>query len=454
MPTRQPDSMYLHSNFSLPTDEPREYASPVSISGFRVDTNNEIGCTTMLDPIREQVDLKDTAMLHNADKKQKAALQLFGSEQQMSVLQELSNLLYARGRLQELGCTFTQIGELTTYGHPASLEEWDNMLLLGPTYDEQWTLFFMPSQTSRIDQDVDMWPDLRTLRKVLINENVAFGFRHRRLTRGDGTEKLIRLCAVYDDLHKLWSPMTTHVPTPVNDWGRHGLDGFFEDSACFVSDDHDQMDHKSELTHMESSSVQLGTKSQSSPPRNLGWRFSDDIDEATAARYADFTDDDRYADIEADLEVAMAAPYPVVDDQVLRCQSPVQSHRSNDLVSLPTLSSLFQRTNLSKLWHSPSPRQVSCVTFQASPLEQAIRTQDINTPIISFRNKQMNNTLNDDVNPDANINTTTNPRSNTDGDLKTKPTKNKTLRGWWRGVFGKNQKTAPRPSVDLMGGWW
>jgi hypothetical protein len=93
--------------------------------------------------------------------------------------------------------------------------------------------------------------------------------------------------------------MTTRVPTPVKDCGRHGLDVLFDNSACFVDDDHDQMNYKSELTHKESSSLQLGTKSRSSPPRNLGWRFSDDIDVATAARYSDSTHDDLNADMEA-----------------------------------------------------------------------------------------------------------------------------------------------------------
>jgi hypothetical protein len=175
----------------------------------------------------------------------RAELQLFGSETQMSKLQDLSNLMFTRGRLQELGCTFSEVGKLLTYGDPSSLKEWDRLLRLGPIYDEQWALFF-PAPLGQQDNDTaDMWSDLRTLKRVLANDGVAFGGRHRRLTRGDRSGKLLRLCAAYDDLYKLWSASVTErgskrAMTSVDERQENGSNGSFGDSRSSMNKRHGQ----------------------------------------------------------------------------------------------------------------------------------------------------------------------------------------------------------------------
>jgi hypothetical protein len=199
----------------------------------------------MNDLINDKVSPSNTHVLNNTDEEQKSEIQLFGSENQMSKLQGLSNLLYTRGRLQELGCTFNELGKLLTYGDPSSLKEWDQLLRLGPIYDEQWAVFFAASLDPQNNSIDNMWPDLRTLKRVLANEGVIFGRQHRRLTRGDQSNKLLRLCAAYDDLFKLWFTMAKegtsyHVTTTIDECEEDDSNESIDDSGCFMDECHER----------------------------------------------------------------------------------------------------------------------------------------------------------------------------------------------------------------------
>jgi hypothetical protein len=59
------------------------------------------------------------------------------SIERTAILRELSDILNLRGRLQQMGATFSQDGELQTYGNPSSPNAFEQMLKLGPMYEEQ-----------------------------------------------------------------------------------------------------------------------------------------------------------------------------------------------------------------------------------------------------------------------------------------------------------------------------
>jgi hypothetical protein len=257
----------------------------------------------------------------------------------MTTLQDLSNLLYTRGRLQELGCTFDTMGELLTYGYPMTLKENEQLLRLGPIYDEQWSFFFSSAHTIRSDGDTVMWADIRTPKRVLINESVNFDPSHLRLTHGDGSAKLIRPCAAYDDLHKLWSSeKPTHVLTPIVEQEENASDGF-DDSGCFL-DDEDGLAgvSASDLgsTQRKSETAQYDERwrnSRGSLPRNIGWRFSDDLDGGAVARSRDSMSDDSYDEMEDSPHIAVEVPPPVAEDDMI--QAPSSFHLESPQQVLP-----------------------------------------------------------------------------------------------------------------------
>ncbi|CAN9259080.1 unnamed protein product [Alternaria alternata] len=63
--------------------------------------------------------------------------------QRKTILEELSEILHLRGRLQQMGATFSDKGEMLTYGNPFSPKEFEAMIRLGPLYDDQWKSFFI-----------------------------------------------------------------------------------------------------------------------------------------------------------------------------------------------------------------------------------------------------------------------------------------------------------------------
>jgi hypothetical protein len=374
----------------------------------------------------------------------RAELQLFGSETQMSKLQDLSNLMFTRGRLQELGCTFSEVGKLLTYGDPSSLKEWDRLLRLGPIYDEQWALFF-PAPLGQQDNDTaDMWSDLRTLKRVLANDGVAFGGRHRRLTRGDRSGKLLRLCAAYDDLYKLWSASVTErgskrAMTSVDERQENGSNGSFGDSRSSMNKRHGQaqafpgasvgkhpkqgntISGTSKISKDEPKPTQHPTRPQSEVPRNLGWRFSDDFDPATAARNRDSMDHDTYYDIEEKFQLANSVPLVIVEAaNSPRTPPPVQSHQLRPAIGLR---------------HGPSP------------------LQNVTTQSMILCDELLANPRGDNLEVDANIMAAIGTIPYTEV-VETKPTQKKSIKGWLRGVFHKSPKKERRAAVQPKAAWW
>jgi hypothetical protein len=388
----------------------------------------------------------------STDIEQKAELQSFGSEKHMTTLQDLNNLLYTRRSLQDLGCTFDTRGELLTYGYPMTLKENEQLLRLGPIYDEQWSSFFSSAHTIRSDGDAVMWADIRTLKRVLINEGVDFDLSHLRLTHGDGSAKLIRLCAAYADLHKLWSSeKPTHVLTAIVEQEEDASDGF-DDSGCFLDDEDGHAGASASdlgCTQRESETTQYDERwrnSRGSLPRNIGWRFSDDLDGGAVARSRDSMSDDSYDEMEDGPHVAVEVPPSVTEDDMTQAPSSFHPESPQHVLPLNGGEKTPQPVNHNRLRRGPSPLQVSCEYSHQKPAERLTDAQ--NVPNLSMAYAEQPMTI---------VHDSTSTRS--DVDLKahatkdTTPSRKKGFRGWCRGVFGRTEGRASR-SIAPTGGWW
>ena len=206
----------------------------------------------------------------------------FVPAQRTAILDELSDILHLRGRLQQMGASFSGSGELLTYGNPPSPTDFEAMLKLGPMYEEQWNTFFVEGYVPKRDSSDEngtghMWSDLRTLKKILQNEGVVFGREHQRYSFGDSSTKLRRLCCAYDELRMDWlEMMRTRLPVNDNaslvtvvDDTADGDSGFIEESPPREHDfEPGQLCIKSHPSVLQVRS--------SGVVRNIGWRFSDD----------------------------------------------------------------------------------------------------------------------------------------------------------------------------------
>jgi hypothetical protein len=210
--------------------------------------------------------------------------------QRTAILDDLSDILYLRGHLQQMGASFSSSGELLTYGNPPSPTDFEDMLKLGPMYEEQWATFFVegyvPHSSGSEDGDGYLWSDFRTLKKMLSNEGVVFGREHQRYSFGDSSTKLRRLCCAYDKLRMEWLEcMRTSLPVHDDaDLARvvdgdeqvvEGDSGFVDGSSPrrqeyeYIQLDPDQpyIAGRPPIIKVRSSGV----------VRNIGWRFSDDL---------------------------------------------------------------------------------------------------------------------------------------------------------------------------------
>jgi hypothetical protein len=205
--------------------------------------------------------------------------------QRKTILEELSEILHLRGHLQQMGATFSDQGEMLTYGNPSSPKEFEAMIRLGPLYDDQWNSFFIetyePSDSG--GKNAQLWAGLRTLKKLLQNEGVVFGRQHQRYSFGDSSTRLRRLCCAYDELRNEWLVMLRTSLPAQNDAQLSTLLG--EESSS-ESDSKSSDDDNQRLN----ATVILGTEAprdvtsrpvirhhrRSSVPHNIGWRFSDD----------------------------------------------------------------------------------------------------------------------------------------------------------------------------------
>ncbi|KAJ4989007.1 hypothetical protein SVAN01_05445 [Stagonosporopsis vannaccii] len=112
------------------------------------------------------------------------------------ILYDLNRILRLRGRLQELGCSFTPEGELLTYGNPLGNAELHQMLHLGSKYDQLWKIFFKGIYGNSIEDN--LWPELHTLKRALKNKGVQFDRYHKRLNYSTSYQELVRLSFHYD----------------------------------------------------------------------------------------------------------------------------------------------------------------------------------------------------------------------------------------------------------------
>ncbi|KAF2024599.1 hypothetical protein EK21DRAFT_104565 [Setomelanomma holmii] len=388
----------------------------------------------------EKVGAPPTTPLHNAKKKQKAEMQRFINPKPAPKLDDLSNLLFTRGRLQELGSTFTELGELITYGNPESRTDFDHMMRLGPIYDEQWEMFFVDPQAQQVQDDPQMWPDLRTLKRVLRNEGVVFGFDHRRLTHGNASEKLMRLCTVYDDLRKMWSAMRvfTRSPTPVAEQEEEDSSARYDSGGC---NDEDVLGHPAPRSKLKDALGEArSVDARRDAPRHIGWRFSDDIDTNAVARYRDSMSENFHEEPVETLEVAIATPLPFLEGDSDRMLSPSQCTEAEHSVEFQMLS--LQPANGGRLRHGPSPLQISVNASQLDEPQQHIGTQKTTMPSMMYSDeaaaKPRNNDL-DSLAPNANMMATMTSTYRTDSSNEGKPSKKEGFKGWWRDHFGRRE---------------
>jgi hypothetical protein len=466
-------SLYLLPNAPIIKEEFVEATSPTAELSEEKKWPAPLVRNTILDLLDRTVSFDNRGEEEVTDNEKKAELQLFGSEKHMPTLQDLSNLLYTRGRLQELGCTFTDMGELITYGYPVTLKENEQLFRLGPIYDEQWSSFFSTAHTIRTDGDAVMWADIRTLKRVLVNDGVAFNCSHQRLTYGDGSAKLIRLCAAYDDLYKLWSSeKPTHVLTPIDE--EEEAEEGFDDSGCFLDeecsvDDNTKafsngsggarrasslttqrepqpvpperrpkqresrpLEHKSGLTHRvpeaqpEPATTCCDENNRNSVPRNIGWRFSVDI-----VRCRDSLSDYSDEELEEDLDVAVEVSAPMAEDDPARVPSPVQPETPKQDLPLTGDDKSLQPISHTRWQRSLSPLRVWCGCKHKCSAEQLTDVQNFTTTSMIYTEQPPKNPHDSASTSSSGADPKTHATSNSASSKK------KSFRRWVRGVFGR-----------------
>ncbi|KAF1918228.1 hypothetical protein BDU57DRAFT_555858 [Ampelomyces quisqualis] len=396
----------------------------------------------MLEFIDQKVGSEHTGQPQCTDDSQRTELQLFGSEQNMSTLQDLSNLLYTRGRLQELGCTFTIHGELSTFGNPTRLQEFEQLLRLGPIYDEQWMMFFNKAQAAVSVEEAMMWSDMRTLKRVLTNEGVVFGADHQRMNHGAGSAKLFRLCAAYDDLHKLWSaaiPARTLTPIPERE-----QDDSIDDSGCYMDEEVDGLVEGVDDLPVEARSVGELNDSTVSLPRNIGWRFSDDITPLENARNRTSMSDDGLAGLEADVAAAVAVRRPSMS--VGEIKSKREESKGSSRSSFKT-----------RLRHGPYPLQVSCGCTHKVSAERLTEAQNVATtgvePGPETKTESRGNHIGSHGSKDT-MSFAKNSATSLRKSAEAKGEGKKSRKGWWRGMFGRTSDQTANKKHTHVGGWW
>jgi hypothetical protein len=337
------------------------------------------GAQENLDPVREKCD----------------------KTQRKTILDELSEILHLRGRLQQMGATFAINGELLTYGNPHSPSEFQAMLRLGPMYEEQWNTFFVENYVlpDYGDADCQLWSDLRTLKRVLQNEGLVFSREHQRCSFGDSSTKLRRLCCAYDELRIEWLTMMRSSLPALDDTqlstllggssseegSESGEDGTDSKDGTVILDNH----HTSDCTgwrprkgHYRSSGVPQAvgwrfSDDSTSPPRKNGqWRFSDNLEsvpmwedvECANAESAPVTPqlesmsgnhDSQGASDTQGIARAVAPPPFVPKFPVLHGSSPLQVSRAASLTARSYLLTLLQNMNTQSMIFQAESRPTS-----------------------------------------------------------------------------------------------
>jgi hypothetical protein len=274
--------------------------------------------------------------------------------QPQMTLTELRNLIYTRERLEELGCTFTYRGELIAYGCPESQQDFRHLLRLGPAYEGQWSKFFAKQPALRPKNEAYMWSDLRMLKKMLENEGIEFDSNHARLACNDVSYGVMRLCTAYDDMLKLWLSMVnarilssgpTGLTTPSAERQDGGFSNPFGDSG-YADDGGSQFEEDLHPAYRSGAGHR-----DSGIPRNIGWRFSDDLEES--AETGELVEEPQ-----EELGLTEGLPFSIEDDLV---PAPLFAHGSS-MVRGPS----FRVANPTELYHYPMPRPSSSVYSRAT----------------------------------------------------------------------------------------
>jgi hypothetical protein len=393
--------------------------------------------------IEENVRRQYAKSHRNVERKQAVEIPHFMATQDTANLDDLRNILYTRERLEGMGCRFATNGELVKYGETNSLQEFDHMLRLGPVYDAQWQAFFDGPVTSLAHEDAALWSDLRTLKRLLKNEGVEFGWEHRRITQGDFSYRMIRLCNAYDDLRKIWSATAQSLPrVPIT------VDKQEEDNTSDTHNDNgfeDDVDSEGDARGTVEidrafDTAQLAIQAGNSVPRNIGWRFSDDIDEVAVDSYRDSINDGTFEELEEALQIAMAVPLPDLDETLNRPTSPVQHVKAHVMTSQASITSLRVATQ-NPLRYGPSPLQVindrSHKNSEVLIMAQTVTTSSmlINDEIVA--NPRSDNTAS--LGLDTTIVAAMSSSPSQELPSEEQPKRKRSIKGWFRGVFGGKQ---------------
>lgn len=287
--------------------------------------------------------------------------------QRKTILEELSEILHLRGRLQQMGATFSDKGEMLTYGNPSSPKEFEAMIRLGPLYDDQWNSFFIETYEPPDSggKNAQLWAGLRTLKKLLQNEGVVFGRQHQRYSFGDSSTRLRRLCCAYDELRNEWLVMLRTSLPAQNDAQVSTLPGeeSSSESDSESSDDDNQRLNGTVILDTEAprditNQPVIRHHRRRSLPHNIGWRFSDDsIPRSCKNATWRSSDDLSFVPERRDVERANAqGPQDASSVPIFRNYSPKRVNALYGDVRPVTAPSCFP-TN--PMLHGASPLQVS-----------------------------------------------------------------------------------------------
>ncbi|RYO44822.1 hypothetical protein AA0113_g10753 [Alternaria arborescens] len=325
--------------------------------------------------------------------------------QRKTILEELSEILHLRGRLQQMGATFSDKGEMLAYGNPSSPKEFEAMIRLGPLYVDQWNSFFIetyePSDSG--GKSAQLWAGLRTLKKLLQNEGVVFGQQHQRYSFGDSSTRLRRLCCAYDGLRSEWLViLRTSLPAR-NDAQQATLLG--EESSS-ESDSGSSFDDSQRLNGTVildreaprdiTSRPVIRHHRRSSVPHNIGWRFSDDSIPSSRKNAAWRSSDDLSLVPEwSDVEQANAqGPQDASSVPIFRNCSPKRVNALHgDARPLTTPSSIHTNPML----HAASPLQASHTTSHLTQSHAIPPLKNVNAQRRSLPGDIVSNTVGDKV---------------------------------------------------------
>ncbi|RYN95537.1 hypothetical protein AA0119_g8628 [Alternaria tenuissima] len=325
--------------------------------------------------------------------------------QRKTILEELSEILHLRGRLQQMGATFSDKGEMLTYGNPSSPKEFEAMIRLGPLYDDQWNSFFIETYEPPDSggKNAQLWAGLRTLKKLLQNEGVVFGRQHQRYSFGDSSTRLRRLCCAYDELRNEWLVMLRTSLPAQNDAQVSTLPGeeSSSESDSESSDDDNQRLNGTVILDTEAprditNQPVIRHHRRRSLPHNIGWRFSDDsIPRSCKNATWRSSDDLSFVPERRDVERANAqGPQDASSVPIFRNCSPKRVNALYGDVRPVTAPSCFP-TN--PMLHGASPLQVSQTASHLTQSREIPPLKNVNAQSRSLPGDIVSNAVGDRV---------------------------------------------------------